>query len=107
MIASGAQDSLANFPSQRRKDSAKQPRWYSAHSMGPTETKEHMGGFWILEAANMDEALRVGAQGCHHMRCGGRCANFYSSRLRMKQRNSLAAARWRWVVVSGACREAP
>lgn len=21
------------------------------------ETKEHMGGFWILEAANMDEAL--------------------------------------------------
>ena len=25
---------------------------------GPfTETKEHMGGFWILEAANMDEAL--------------------------------------------------
>ena len=25
---------------------------------GPfSETKEHMGGFWILEAANMDEAL--------------------------------------------------
>jgi hypothetical protein len=25
---------------------------------GPyTETKEHMGGFWILECANMDEAL--------------------------------------------------
>ena len=25
---------------------------------GPyTETKEHMGGFWILEAADMDEAL--------------------------------------------------
>ena len=25
---------------------------------GPfTETKEHMGGFWILEAANLDEAL--------------------------------------------------
>ncbi len=25
---------------------------------GPyTETKEHMGGFWILEAANMNEAL--------------------------------------------------
>jgi len=22
-----------------------------------TETKEHIGGFWILEAANMDEAL--------------------------------------------------
>ena len=24
------------------------------------ETKEHMGGFWILEAANMDEALTWG-----------------------------------------------
>src|SRR5215468_5558227 len=35
---------------------------------GPyTETKEHMGGFWILEAANMDEALawaRRGAMVC-------------------------------------------
>ena len=35
---------------------------------GPyTETKEHMGGFWILEAANMDEALawaRKGAITC-------------------------------------------
>jgi hypothetical protein len=31
------------------------------------ETKEHMGGFWILEAANMDEALawaRKGAIAC-------------------------------------------
>src|SRR6201985_3301519 len=36
---------------------------------GPyTETKEHMGGFWILEAANMDEALawaRKGAISCN------------------------------------------
>lgn len=24
------------------------------------ETKEHMGGFWVLEAANMDEALEWG-----------------------------------------------
>ena len=35
---------------------------------GPfTETKEHMGGFWILEAANMEEALswaRKGAVAC-------------------------------------------
>src|ERR1700741_1752739 len=32
-----------------------------------TETKEHMGGFWILEAANMDEALawaRMGTISC-------------------------------------------
>jgi len=35
---------------------------------GPyVETKEHMGGFWILECANMDEALawaRKGAISC-------------------------------------------
>jgi hypothetical protein len=31
------------------------------------ETKEHMGGFWILETANLDEALawaRKGAKAC-------------------------------------------
>src|SRR5262252_3891075 len=27
------------------------------------ETKEHMGGFWILEAANMDEALKWARRG--------------------------------------------
>ena len=35
---------------------------------GPyTETKEHMGGFWILEAANLEEAVawaRKGAIAC-------------------------------------------
>jgi len=31
---------------------------------GPyTETKEHMGGFWILECANMDEALAWARKG--------------------------------------------
>ena len=31
---------------------------------GPyTETKEHMGGFWILEAADMDEALAWARKG--------------------------------------------
>lgn len=31
---------------------------------GPfTETKEHMGGFWILEAANMEEALKWARKG--------------------------------------------
>jgi hypothetical protein len=31
---------------------------------GPyTETKEHIGGFWILECANMDEALKWARKG--------------------------------------------
>ena len=65
---------------------------------GPyTETKEHMGGFWILECANIDEAPRVGAQGCHHLRCGGRGAraSFLPSagtRTRRKQVKTPAAA---------------
>jgi hypothetical protein len=43
-------------------------RKFACGTDGPyTETKEHMGGFWILEAANMDEALawaRKGAITC-------------------------------------------
>lgn len=27
------------------------------------ETKEHLGGFWIIEAADLDEALAIGAEG--------------------------------------------
>jgi hypothetical protein len=36
---------------------------------GPfVETKEMLGGFWVLELADMDEALKVGARAsaaCH------------------------------------------
>ena len=39
---------------------------------GPyTETKEHIGGFWILEAANMDEALAWARKGA--VACGASC----------------------------------
>jgi hypothetical protein len=32
---------------------------------GPyTETKEHIGGFWILECADMEEALKWARKGC-------------------------------------------
>jgi hypothetical protein len=38
---------------------------------GPyTETKEHMGGFWILEAADLDEALAWGARPLSLSRAG-------------------------------------
>jgi len=53
---------------------------------GPyAETKEHMSGFWILEAAHMDEALawvRKGAISCDA--AGEVCASFFSTRLRNK-----------------------
>jgi hypothetical protein len=31
------------------------------------ETKEHVGGFWLLNCADLDEALAWGAQGCSRM----------------------------------------
>ena len=42
---------------------------------GPyTETKEHMGGFWILECADIDEALAWAKKGAVFLRCGRRGA---------------------------------
>ncbi len=61
---------------------------------GPyTETKEHMGGFWILEVRQYGRGTRVGAQGCHLLRCGGRGARASilpgsGTRTRRKQVNS-------------------
>ena len=54
---------MRNFPGQQRKDGAKQPDGTVLVTDGPyTETKEHMG-FWILEAADMDEALAWARKG--------------------------------------------
>src|SRR5258708_11691200 len=42
----------------------RQPKGEVVITDGPyLETKEHVGGFWILEAADMDEALAWGGQG--------------------------------------------
>ena len=39
---------------------------------GPyTETKEHMGGFWILECADMEEALKWARKGAAICRTSG------------------------------------
>src|SRR6266498_1471786 len=55
-------------PANKEKTVRKQPDGTVLVTDGPyTETKEHMGGFWILEAADMDEALawaRKGAISC-------------------------------------------
>jgi hypothetical protein len=45
----------------KAKSLRKQPNGEVAITDGPyLETKEHIGGFWILEAADMDEALAWG-----------------------------------------------
>ena len=59
MIAAGVRKFACRIsPGGKAKTVRKQPDGTVLVTDGPyTETKEHMGGFWILEAADMDEAL--------------------------------------------------
>jgi hypothetical protein len=69
MIAAGARKFACGIsPASNAKTVRKQTDGTVLVTDGPyIETKEHMGGFWILEAADMDEALawaRKGAITC-------------------------------------------
>src|SRR5258708_34688864 len=59
LIAVGARKFACGIsPAANAKTLRKQPNGRVLVTDGPyTETKEHMGGFWILEYANLDEAL--------------------------------------------------
>ena len=59
LIAAGARKFACGIsPPAQAKTLRKQPDGTVLITDGPyVETKEHMGGFWILEAANMDEVL--------------------------------------------------
>jgi hypothetical protein len=59
LIAAGVRKFACGIsPVANAKTVRKQPNGTVRVTDGPyTETKEHMGGFWILEAANLDEAL--------------------------------------------------
>ncbi|MGH9699899.1 MAG: YciI family protein [Candidatus Acidiferrales bacterium] len=59
MIAAGIRKFACGIsPAAKAKTVRKQSDGRVLVTDGPyTETKEHMGGFWILEAADMDEAL--------------------------------------------------
>ena len=59
MIAAGARKFACGVsPAAKAKTLRKQPNGSVLVTDGPyTETKEHIGGFWILEAADLDEAL--------------------------------------------------
>ena len=52
------------------------PRIFSKHAQnvlvvdGPfAEAKEHIGGFWVIKAADLDEALKLAGEGA--IACGG------------------------------------
>ena len=69
MIAAGVRKFACGIsPARNAKTLRKQSDSKVLVTDGPyTETKEHMGGFWILEAADLDEALewaRKGAVAC-------------------------------------------
>jgi hypothetical protein len=69
MIAAGIRKFACGMaPVANTKTVRKQSNGKVLVTDGPyLETKEHIGGFWILEAANMDEALawaRKGAISC-------------------------------------------
>jgi hypothetical protein len=52
------------YPPAMAKTVRKQPDGKVSVTDGPyTETKEHMGGFWILECADLDEALAWARKG--------------------------------------------
>src|SRR6202008_4209776 len=65
MIAAGVRKFACGIsPVGNAKTVRKQPDGTVLVTDGPyTETKEHMGGFWILEATNMDEALAWARRG--------------------------------------------
>ena len=62
MIAAGARVFVGGLrPASSAKSLRAQPGGKVLITDGPyLETKEHMGGFWVLEAADMDEALAWG-----------------------------------------------
>jgi len=59
MIAAGARKFVAGLsPAGNARSLRRQPNGKVLVTDGPyTETKEHIGGFWVLEAADLDEAL--------------------------------------------------
>jgi hypothetical protein len=65
MIAAGARKFACGLsPAGKAKSVRAQPEGKMLVTDGPyTETKEHMGGFWILEAADLDEALAWARKG--------------------------------------------
>ena len=62
MIAAGARKFVAGLSSASNARSLRaQPDGKVLITDGPyLETKEHMGGFWVLEAADLDEVLDWG-----------------------------------------------
>ncbi|MGO8760239.1 MAG: YciI family protein [Terracidiphilus sp.] len=73
LIAAGARKFACGIsPAGNAKSLRAQPDGKVLVTDGPfTETKEHMGGFWILECANLDEAMAWAMKGAVACRASG------------------------------------
>jgi hypothetical protein len=73
LIAAGARLLACGLsPASQAKSLRGQPNGEVLITDGPyLETKEHIGGFWILEAADMDEALAWARKACLDPRSRG------------------------------------
>lgn len=61
MVAAGIRLFVGGLEGVRKAKSLRRAEGKILVTDGPyIETKEHIGGFWVLEAANMDEALEWG-----------------------------------------------
>jgi len=62
MVAAGVRSFVGGLsPARSAKSLRAQPNGKVLITDGPyTEAKEHIGGFWVLEAANLDDALEWG-----------------------------------------------
>ncbi len=79
MIAAGARVFAGGLHSARNAKSLRaQSKGAVLITDGPyLETKEHVGGFWILEAANLDEALAWGRKAVVACRAPVEVRQFY------------------------------
>jgi len=65
-------------PASSAKSLRVQPRGEVLITDGPyLESKEHVGGFWVLEAANLDEALAWGRKAAVACRAPVEVRQFY------------------------------
>ena len=82
MIAAGVRIFAGGLqhPPSSAKSLRAQPNGKVIITDGPyIETKEHIGGFWVLEAADMDEALTWTRKGAVVCRASGEVRPFFRS----------------------------
>jgi hypothetical protein len=87
MVASGVRIFVGGLlPASSARSLRAQPNGKVLITDGPyLETNEHIGGFWVLEAANLEDALAWGRQGCRRLSGAGRGAPVWGARLSGKR----------------------